>query len=84
MMIQDIIGTIGAILTTACFIPQVVKIIRTKDTRSISLMMYVVFTLGVACWLTYGIILNALPVIIANAVTLVLTFIIIWQKVKHG
>lgn len=77
---EDIIGAIAATLTTVSFIPQVVRIIRTKHTQDISLSMYIIFTIGVALWLVYGIILGKLPIIVANVVTLLLTGIILYFK----
>ena len=80
----NIIGLAAGICTTFSFLPQIVKILRTKQTRDISLVMYSVFTLGVLLWLTYGIFLKAYPVIFANLATLVFCFIIIATKLKYG
>jgi MtN3 and saliva related transmembrane protein len=65
-------------------VPQAVKTIRTRDTRSISLGMYVVFTAGIAMWLVYGIALNSMPMILANIVTFLLSATILGMKLKHG
>ena len=59
MQITDIIGYIAASLTTASFLPQALHSFRTKDVSGISLGMYSAFTLGVALWLLYGILLQA-------------------------
>lgn len=67
-----LIGLMAATCTTLSFVPQVVHILRTGNVEGISLMMYSVFTVGVALWLTYGLLLGDLPVILANLVTLVL------------
>lgn len=77
------IGMISAMLTTGAFVPQVWKIVRTKDTTSISLGMYIIFTLGVIGWLTYGLALNERPIIFANCVTLVLSLIILGYKLRY-
>ncbi|TXH72068.1 MAG: hypothetical protein E6Q88_06935 [Lysobacteraceae bacterium] len=77
-------GFLAAALTTVAFVPQAVKTIRSKDTRSISLGMYVIFTIGIAFWLIYGIALNSLPMIIANVVTFILSATILAMKLKHG
>ena len=82
MLIKDIIGYIAAILTTSAFIPQAIKVIQTKNTEGISLWMYIIFTLGVAFWLIYGLIKNELPIIVANAITLVFASIILLYKIK--
>lgn len=78
------IGMVAAVLTTCSFLPQAVKVIRTRQTKDLSLAMYVAFTAGVALWLVYGILLGEWPVILANAVTLVLAAIILTMKIRHG
>lgn len=81
---MEYIGFIAAFLTTFSFAPQAIKTIRTKSTESLSLGMYLIFTLGVGCWLAYGIHLGDIPIILANAVTLLLTGTILVLKLKHG
>ena len=78
------LGYVAAALTTLAFVPQAVKTIRSRDTRGISLGMYVVFTVGIVCWFGYGIALGSWPMIIANAVTFVLAAIILGLKLRHG
>ena len=80
----EIIGYIGAFMTTAAFFPQTLQVIRTRDTRSISLAMYVLFTMGICFWLVYGVMIESIPVTIANAITLVLSSIILWMKIKES
>lgn len=77
-------GYVAAAMTTLAFVPQAVKTIRTRDTRSISLGMYVVFTAGIAMWLVYGIALDSMPMILANVVTFLLSATILGLKLKHG
>lgn len=77
-------GYLAAAMTTLAFVPQAIKTIRTKDTRSISLGMYVVFTGGIAMWLVYGIALNSMPMILSNIVTFLLSASILAMKIKHG
>ncbi|MGQ0827402.1 MAG: SemiSWEET transporter [Bacteroidota bacterium] len=79
-----IIGSVAATCTTVSFIPQVLKILKTHNTEGVSLKMYIVFTIGVICWLTYGILLNEWPIILSNSATLVLAGIILFCKVKYG
>lgn len=67
-----LIGLLAACCTTVAFIPQVIQILRTGNVDGISLMMYSVFTIGVTCWLIYGLALDDLPMILANTVTLIL------------
>jgi MtN3 and saliva related transmembrane protein len=78
------IGLLAALLTTAAFLPQVLHTLATRDTRGISLRMYVIFTAGVALWLVYGLLTGDLPLIAANAVTLVLAGAILILKLRHG
>ena len=77
-------GYLAAAMTTLAFVPQALKTIRTRDTRSISLGMYVVFTIGIAFWLVYGIALNSTPMILSNIVTFLLSATILVLKLKHG
>jgi MtN3 and saliva related transmembrane protein len=79
---EDIIGSIAATLTTISFVPQVVKLVKTRHTKDISLSMYIIFTIGVALWLVYGIMLGRLPIIMSNAITLILTSVILYIKIK--
>lgn len=74
-------GTIAAILTTASFLPQAIKTIKTKDTKGISIGMYSMFVVGVFLWIIYGIQLKDMPIIIANVITFVLASIILGFKV---
>ena len=76
----DILGTLAATLTSASFVPQVVKTIRSRDTTSISLFMYSLFVTGVGCWLVWGIMVNQVPVIVANVVTFLLAAVILGMK----
>ena len=77
------IGIVAAILTTSSFLPQTIRIIRTKDTHGISMSMYLVFNMGVCLWLAYGILMGSLPIILANAVTLVFTLSILIMKLRY-
>jgi MtN3 and saliva related transmembrane protein len=71
------IGYAAAALTTASFVPQAMLTLRTRDVRGISLGMYSMFTVGVALWLAYGWRLGAWPIVVANAVTLLLAGVIL-------
>ncbi|GAL30430.1 hypothetical protein JCM19239_6911 [Vibrio variabilis] len=77
------LGYIAALCTTCSFVPQVLHILKTRDTQSISLAMYSIFVTGVALWLIYGLLVIDLPIIIANAITLILASIILILKIKH-
>ncbi|MBL8323416.1 MAG: SemiSWEET transporter [Rubrivivax sp.] len=78
----EVLGALAAVLTTAAFVPQAVLTLRTRDTRGISLAMYTAFTLGVALWLAYGIVIGRWPIIVANAVTLALAATILAIKLR--
>ncbi len=83
MNLIDIIGTLAACLTTCSFLPQAIKTFRTKDVSGISLAMYGAFTVGVALWLVYGVMLDAWPIIIANVITLSLALSIFVMKLRY-
>lgn len=83
MNIFELLGYLAAILTTISFLPQAIKTIKTKDTRGISLPMYILFTLGVLFWLIYGLHFSMIPVIIANIITFILASIILFFKIKY-
>ena len=77
-------GYAAAALTTVSFLPQAVKTIRSRDTRGISLLMYVVFTIGIGFWFCYGLALHSWPMIVANAITFLLAATILGLKLRHG
>ena len=83
MPLADWIGAAAATLTTASFVPQVLHTLRTKDVSGISLGMYGAFTLGVALWLVYGLMLGAWPIVIANAITVSLATCILVMKLRY-
>jgi MtN3 and saliva related transmembrane protein len=78
------LGYAAAVLTTSSFIPQAVMTIRSRDTRGISRGMYIIFVVGVALWLAYGIYIESLPMILANVVTLGLAGTILALKLRYG
>jgi MtN3 and saliva related transmembrane protein len=84
MTMEILVSSLAAILTTAAFVPQALHIIRHKETRAISLQMYVVFAAGVAFWLLFGFMIWNWPMIIANTITLALALTILRMKLKYG
>lgn len=78
----DIISAVAATLTTASFVPQAAQVVRTGETRAISLTMYSMFALGVALWEIYGLMTGQWAIIVANAITLVLASLILIMKVR--
>ena len=77
------IGSIAAVLTTFAFLPQVIKVIKTKDTESIALGMYLMQVLGIALWLAHGLVIQDLPLILANSVSFILSGIILVYKIRY-
>ncbi len=80
---RELVGFIAALLTTVAFVPQALKSWRTRDLSGVSLTMYSLFTVGVALWLAYGVMIDSWPIIIANAITLLLAGVVLALKVKH-
>jgi MtN3 and saliva related transmembrane protein len=80
----DIVGATGAALTTLCWLPQAVKVIRDKETRALSLPATAAFTLGVLFWLIYGLAIGDWPLIGSNALTLAPLAVILGMKLRHG
>ncbi len=84
-----LIGLMAATCTTAAFVPQVIAILKTGNVDGISVMMYSIFTVGIALWLSYGLLVNDLPMILANTISLVLALMVLvltvykrWQHKK--
>lgn len=78
-----IIGLVAATCTTISFLPQAIQIIKTKNTKDLSLAMYLLFIVGVFLWLVYGVMISDAPVIIANAITFLFTSTILMMKIKY-
>lgn len=79
----DMLGTAAGILTTAAFVPQAVKIWKSKSAGDISLGMFLIFSIGVLLWLVYGALIGAVPLIAANSITLVLALAILAMKIRY-
>ena len=77
------IGMIAGILCTISFVPQVIKIFKTKQAKDISLGMFLLFSTGVFLWLIYGLMIGSLPVILTNAAIFVLSVVIVLMKLKY-
>ncbi|MDZ8071122.1 MAG: SemiSWEET transporter [Nostoc sp. DedQUE08] len=78
-----ILGLAAATITTISFLPQMFKTWQTKSAKDVSLVTLITFISGVFLWLIYGIYLQSLPIILANAITLVFNLIILWLKIKY-
>jgi len=83
-LLVDTIDMAGAVLTTVCWLPQAIQIVRSRDTAALSLTGTVAFTIGIAFWLIYGVALMDWPLITSDAVTLALMSVIVAMKLKHG
>lgn len=79
-----LLGLLAGALTTISFIPQVMQTLKTKNTKGISLPMYMIFVSGIMLWLIYGLLIQEPPVYIANAITFVLSLSILMMKIKYG
>lgn len=79
----DTLGFVAGALTTASFLPQVIKSWSTRDLSGISLRMYSLFTAGVALWLVYGVLVGNRPIVLWNAVTLLLAGTVLALKLRH-
>ena len=80
---MELIGLTAAALTTAAFVPQLIKILKTKESTGVSLTMYLVMFTGIVTWLIYGLLIESVAVIAANLVTGILQIGIIILKLKH-
>ena len=84
MALHDYTGYAAAACTTSAYIPQVLRVWRTRSTTDISLKMFLVLVTGLSLWLTYGIWRGEWPLIIANSITLMLASTILYFKIRHG
>ena len=82
-IIIDILGYVSATFTTIAFLPQIIKTIKTKSAKDVSMGMFVFFTTGVFLWIIYGVLTNTMPLIIANSVIFCLSLIQIILKIKY-
>ena len=83
-MNADLIGAVAAVLTTVAFVPQVWRVWKTRSARDLSLLMYSIFTCGVALWFVYGLLLGAWPIILCNGLTLLLAGTVLAMKLRFG
>lgn len=84
MNLIKIIGFAAATCTTIAFLPQAIKIYRSKCAKDIALPTLVIFIIGVSLWLIYGLLIKDYPVIIANFITLIFNLMILRLKLKYG
>ena len=78
-----ILGLAAAFCTTFAFLPQAIKVIRTRNTKDLSLSMYTIMTLGILLWLIYGVLSSDIPLIAANTITFIFSAIILGMKLRY-
>jgi MtN3 and saliva related transmembrane protein len=83
LKVRLIIGIVAGILCTFSFLPQVLRIYKTKQTKDLSLLTFSIFSLGVFLWFIYGLLMQEFPIIFANAVTLLLALLIVAMKIRY-
>ncbi len=83
MNFVEVLGLVAALLTTSAFLPQVYKTWKTKSADSLSLSMLIIFVLGVLCWLVYGFLIDSFPIILANFITAISGFLLIFFKCRY-
>lgn len=84
MLITTLIGLLAATCTTGSFLPQVIRAWRTRSTRDVSALMFVLLVTGNALWLLYGVLIGDLPLVVANLITITLVAIILALKLRYG
>lgn len=83
---QDVaafLGFMAGTLTTVSFVPQLIKVYQSKSAKDISYRMFIIFILGVVTWISYGISINELPIIVTNSVTLLVATSILALKIRY-
>jgi len=82
--LTSLIGLAAGICTTGAMLPQVYKTLQTKNTRDISLLMYILLSTGIFLWFIYGLLLGEAPILLANGISLVLALTVLMLKLRHG
>ncbi|HEY0521847.1 MAG TPA: SemiSWEET transporter [Stellaceae bacterium] len=80
----ETVGVVAGVLTTLSFLPQVVKVLRERQTAGLSLRMYLMMTAGTFLWLVYGIAISSLGLVLANAITFLLSLTVLALKIRLG
>ena len=80
----EFFGYFAAILTTAAFLPQLIKTLKTKKAEDVSLLTLIMFICGVGFWILYGFKISSSPILIANIITLILNLFILISKVFYS
>ena len=80
----DLFGFLAALLTTIAFLPQLYKTWKTKSADDVSLVMLILFLIGLLCWIIYGLKINSIPILVANVITFIFNFSILILKITYG
>lgn len=80
----ELLGMLAGVQTTLAFLPQALRVFRTKSVHDISLATFCLFTTGVASWLVYGLLIGSLPVVVANLITFLLAAAILVMKIRYA
>ncbi len=83
-VLPEYLGYIGGVLTTFCYIPQIIRVFKLKSAKEISLLFTVMLLIGIICWLFYGILLSLVPIILWNSIALVMSVVLLYAKLKYG
>ena len=81
LTLLECLGLVAGTLTTFSFLPQAIKILRTRDVSAISLVMYSAFCSGVFLWLVFGIVIGSISLVLTNAITLLFATSILYLKI---
>ncbi len=80
----DFFGFLAALLTTIAFLPQLYKTWQTKSANDVSLIMLILFLIGLICWIIYGLRINSIPILVANIITFIFNFSILILKIVYS
>ena len=80
----DLFGFLAALLTTIAFLPQLYKTWKTKSADDVSLVMLILFILGLIFWIIYGLKINSIPILVANIITFFFNFSILILKITYS
>ena len=83
-MYVELFGYFAAILTTAAFVPQLIKTLKTKKANDVSLITLIMFICGVLSWIVYGYKISSFPILVANIITLILNLLILISKIYYS
>jgi len=83
-MIEDIIGFVAGILTSINMIPQIIKSIKTKKVEDVSLWMYIIYDIGLALWVTYGVMILSYPIMVMDGIAFLCSLLVTYLKIRYN